>query len=175
MEARQWWDEARDATRDVRRVVLEEPPAKLLKQGGFKRGSASWQKNQEERAGVLQRARQRAEEAEQALAAARRENRALRKEAEEQQKLNDAWREERYGWRQELRVFMVSVSDSPISKLNSAAGRKREKRQRMDRIKALRQAKQMKMDYINRENQLMIKRISQARSSFDHKEEKKFD
>ena len=53
MEARQWWDEGRDATRDVRRVVLEEPPAKLLKQGGFKRGSASWQKNQEERAGVL--------------------------------------------------------------------------------------------------------------------------
>eukprot|EP00945_MAST-04E_sp_MAST-4E-sp1_P004494 g4494.t1 len=72
------------------------------------------------------------------------------------------------------RLFMVSVSDSPISKLNSAAGRKQEKRQRMDRIKALRQAKQMKMDYINRENQLMIKRISQARSSFDHKEEKKF-
>ena len=105
MEARQWWDEARDATRDVRRVVLEEPPAKLLKQGGFKRGSASWQKNQEERAGVLQRARQRAEEAEQALAEARRENRALRNEANELQRLDDDWREERYKWRQELRVL----------------------------------------------------------------------
>ena len=77
MEARPWWDEGRDPTRNVRRVVLEEPPAKLLKQGGSKRGSASRQKNQEERAGVFQRAMQRAEEAEQALAKARSENKAL--------------------------------------------------------------------------------------------------
>ena len=108
MEARPWWDEGRDPTRDVRRVVLEEPPARLLKQGGSKRGSASRQKNQEERAGVFQRAKQRAEEAEQALAKARRENKALRKEIDELQRLNDDWREERYEWRQELRELRNS-------------------------------------------------------------------
>ena len=104
MEARRpWWDEGRDPTRNVRRVVLEEPPAKLLKQGGSKRGSASRQKNQEERAGVFQRAMQRADEAEQALAKARRENNALRNEIDELRRLNDDWREKRYKWRQELR------------------------------------------------------------------------
>ena len=72
------------------------------------------------------------------------------------------------------RLFLVSVTETPITKINSNRGRKRERKQRKDSLKAIRQAKQMKMDYINSENKLMIRRISQARSSFDRKEEKQF-
>ena len=72
------------------------------------------------------------------------------------------------------RLFLVSVTETPITKINSNRGRKRERKQRRDRLKAVRQAKQMKMDYINSENKLMIRRISEARSSFDRKEEKRF-
>ena len=72
------------------------------------------------------------------------------------------------------RLFLVSVTETPITKINSKAGKAREKKQRRDRLKAIRQAKQAKMDYINSENQLMIKRIAAARSSFDHKKEREF-
>ena len=72
------------------------------------------------------------------------------------------------------RLFLVSVTETPITKINSKAGKAREKKQRRDRLKAIRQAKQAKMDFINSENQLMIKRIAAARSSFDHKKEREF-
>ena len=72
------------------------------------------------------------------------------------------------------RLFLVSVGETPITKINNPQGKVRERKQRMDRMKAIRQAKQLQMNHINRENQLIVKRISQARSSFDHKEEKKF-
>jgi hypothetical protein len=72
------------------------------------------------------------------------------------------------------RLFLVSVTETPITKITSSTGRRREKKQRQDRLKAIRQAKQSKMDYINSENELMLRRIAAARSSFDHKKEKEF-
>lgn len=67
------------------------------------------------------------------------------------------------------RLFKVSISETPISAANNPRARLGVARKRNERLKALREAKEAKLGYINSENRLLLKRITSVKGSFDYK------
>ena len=66
------------------------------------------------------------------------------------------------------RLFKVSIAETPISAANNPRARLGVARKRSERLKALREAKEAKLNYINSENRLLLKRISSVKGSFDY-------
>ncbi len=66
------------------------------------------------------------------------------------------------------RLFKVSISETPISAANNPAARLRLAKKRNERTRAMREANQNKLNYINSENRLLLHRISTVRGSFDY-------
>jgi hypothetical protein len=71
------------------------------------------------------------------------------------------------------RLFKVSIAETPISAANNPSARLGVARKRNERLKAMREAKEAKLGYINTENRLLLKRISSVKGSFDYKKMEK--
>ena len=66
------------------------------------------------------------------------------------------------------RLFKVSISETPISAANNPSARLRLAKKRNERTRAIQEANQVKLNYINSENRLLLQRISTVRGSFDY-------
>ena len=67
------------------------------------------------------------------------------------------------------RLFKVSLAETPISAANNPTARLLLAKKRNERLRAMRDSNQQKLNYINAENRLLLHRISNARGSFDIK------
>jgi hypothetical protein len=67
------------------------------------------------------------------------------------------------------RLFKVSLAETPISAANNPKARLLLAKKRNERLRAMRDSNQAKLNYINSENRLLLHRISNVRGSFDYK------
>ena len=67
------------------------------------------------------------------------------------------------------RLFKVSLAETPISAANNPSARLLVAKKRNERLRAMRDSNQSKLNYINSENRLLLHRISTVRGSFDYK------
>lgn len=67
------------------------------------------------------------------------------------------------------RLFKVSLAETPISAANNPRARLLVAKKRNERLRAMRDSNQSKLNFINSENRLLLHRISNVRGSFDYK------
>jgi hypothetical protein len=65
------------------------------------------------------------------------------------------------------RLFKVSLAETPISAANNPRARLSVAKKRNERLRAMRDSNQSKLNFINSENRLLLHRISSVRGSFD--------
>tara|TARA_B100000780_G_scaffold275079_1_gene241086 strand:- start:115 stop:1482 length:1368 start_codon:yes stop_codon:yes gene_type:complete len=68
------------------------------------------------------------------------------------------------------RLFKVSLAETPISAANNPKSRLLVAKKRNERLRAMRDSNQSKLNHINSENRLLLHRISSVRGSFDYKQ-----